>query len=383
MSIMIFREGSIYFFEKGVGYKLTCYGFAIRFMASKLRVAVVANANSIHTIRWVNWLRQRKHEVTIFSLNEADDCVYFGPEPALDRSLIFNLGRNVRKTTGELQAKIDEFKPDIVHGFFLVNNGMYASRIEGYPKVMTALGSDVLISPNESKLLSWIVKRTIKKSDSVFGPPLLINEMKKWKLSTELNSNVIGINCSLFKPLEKTKTIVFARGFKEVYNPLIVSKAIKLLDSKLKDFQFILCGEGPLKSESEEILKSSKNVEFTGHIDEDKLAEFVGKAQLVISPSLSDSIPLTILEAVACGTPVVASNIPANQNWVDEKLPVYIFDKDDPNSLAEKILETIENRTILEDALEHGPNLIKEKYSFDNEGEKVEKKYFDLLNAIV
>ena len=352
-------------------------------MVTKLRVAVVANANSIHTIRWVNWLRQRGHEVAIFSLNEADDCIYFGPEPALDRSLIFNLGKNVRKTTNELQMKIDEFKPEIVHGFFLVNHGMYASRIEGYPKVITAMGSDVLIAPNESKLLSWIVKRTIKKSDSIFGPPLLINEMKKWKLSTELNSNVIGVNCSLFEPLEKTKTIIFARGFKEVYNPLVVSEAIKILETKSENFEFILCGEGPLKSESEKILESCKNVKFTGHIDVGKLAEFVGKAQLVISPSLSDSIPLTILEAVACGTPVVASDIPANQHWVDEKLPVYIFDKDDPKDLAEKILEIIGNQSILEDALQYGPDLIKEKYSFENEGEKVEKKYFDLLNAIV
>ena len=60
-------------------------------MVTKLRVAVVANATSIHTIRWVKWLRQRGHEVAIFSLNEANDCIYFGPEPALDRSLIFNL----------------------------------------------------------------------------------------------------------------------------------------------------------------------------------------------------------------------------------------------------------------------------------------------------
>ena len=98
---------------------------------------------------------------------------------------------------------------------------------------------------------------------------------------------------------------------------------------------------------------------------------------------MSDSIPLTILEAVACGTPVVASNIPANQHWVDEKLPVTIFDKDDPKDLAEKILEIIGNPAILEDALQYGPDLIKEKYSFENEGEKVENKYFDLLNAIV
>ena len=352
-------------------------------MSSKLRIAVVANANSIHTTRWVNWLRKNDHEVTIFSLNEGENCVYFGPEPALDRSLIFNLGKNVRRTTSELQAKIDEFKPDIVHGFFLVNHGMYASRIEGHPKVITAMGSDVLIAPNESKLLSWIVKRTIKKSDSIFGPPLLIDKIKEWNLDTELNENVIGINTSLFKPAEKTKTIVFARGFKEVYNPLIVAKAFESLDAKLEDFNFILCGEGPLKTESERILSYCKNVKFTGHIDEEKLAEFVGKAQLVVSPSLSDSIPLTILEAVACGTPVIASDIPANQHWVDEKLPVYIFDKDDSNNLAEKILEIVNNQTILENALEHGPKLIKEKYSFENEAKKIEKKYFDLLNAIV
>ncbi len=348
-------------------------------MSSKLRIAVVANANSIHTTRWVNWLRKNDHEVTIFSLNEGEDCVYFGPEPALDRSLIFNLGKNVRRTTSELQKKIDEFKPDIVHGFFLVNHGMYASRIKGYPKVITAMGSDVLIAPNKSKLLSWIVKRTIKNSDSIFGPPILIKEIKKWNLNTKLNENVIGINTSLFKPLKKTKSIVFARGFKEVYNPIVVSNAIKILETKLNDFKFILCGDGPLKSESEKILNSCKNVEFTGQINEEKLAEFVGEAKLVISPSLSDSIPLTILEAVACGAPVVASDIPVNQNWVDRGLPVTIFNKNDPNHLAEKILETIEIQT----PLEHEPGLIKEKYSFETESKKVEEKYFDLVNAIV
>ena len=64
-------------------------------------------------------------------------------------------------------------------------------------------------------------------------------------------------------------------------------------------------------------------------------------------------------------------------------MPVTIFDKDDPKDLAEKILEIIGNPAILEDALQYGPDLIKEKYSFENEGEKVENKYFDLLNAIV
>ena len=62
-------------------------------MTSSLRIAVVANVNSIHTTRWVNWLNDRGHQVQIFSLNEGENCTYFGPEPALDRSLIFNLVR--------------------------------------------------------------------------------------------------------------------------------------------------------------------------------------------------------------------------------------------------------------------------------------------------
>ena len=348
-------------------------------MSSKLRIAVVANANSIHTTRWVTWLRENDHEVTIFSLNEGEDCVYFGPEPALDRSLIFNLGKNVRKTTKELQAKIDEFKPDIVHGFFLVNHGMYASRIEGYPKIITAMGSDVLVAPNESRLLSWIVKRTIKNSDSIFGPPLLIDKIKEWNLDAELNENVIGIKTSIFKPAEKTKTIVFARGFKEVYNPLIVAKAFESLDAKLEDFNFILCGEGPLKSESERILSYCKNVQFTGQISEIELAKIIGKAQLVISPALSDSIPLTILEAVASGTPVVASNIQANQKWVNAQLPVFLFEKNDFSDLAKKILEIIKDESILKNTIETGPKLIKKKYTWEKESEKVLNKYYDLI----
>ena len=193
------------------------------------------------------------------------------------------------------------------------------------------------------------------------------------------SENIIGIDTSVFKPKEKDRTIVFARGFKEVYNPLVVAKAFESLDSQLKDFNFILCGDGPLRTESERILSYCKNVQFTGQISENELAGIVGKAQLLISPSLSDSIPLTILEAVACGTPVVASSIPANQKWVDAQLPVFLFEKDSSTDLANTILEVLNEQSILENASKSGPSMIKKKYSWKKESEKVLNKYFDLI----
>ena len=348
-------------------------------MTSSLRIAVVANVNSIHTTRWVNWLRGQGHEVQIFSLNEGENCIYFGPEPALDRSLIFNLGSAFRSTTKKLQNEIDTFEPDIVHGFSLVNHGMYSSRISNYPKVVTAMGSDVLLAPKESKLLDWIIKKTVKQSDAVIGAPLLIDLVKEWKVNQNLNPNVMGVDCSLFIPLEKSNSIVFARGFEEVYNPLIVSKAIASLSSKLDGWEFILCGRGTLESKCKDILNHCENVKFTGQLEIEQLAKILGKAKLAISPSLSDSIPLSVLEAVACGTPVVASDILANQKWVDAGLPVTIFDKNSAEDLSQKISEIVTNDNLLQNALERGPGLIKDNFDWESQSRILERVYFDLL----
>ena len=136
-----------------------------------------------------------------------------------------------------------------------------------------------------------------------------------------------------------------------------------------------------MRIESERILSYCKNVQFTGQISERELADIVGKAQLVISPSLSDSIPLTILEAVASGTPVVASNITANQKWVAAQLPVFLFEKDSSADLANKILEVINDQSILENTSKSGPSIIKKKYSWKKESEKILNKYFDLIES--
>jgi L-malate glycosyltransferase len=253
-------------------------------MESKLRIAVVANANSIHTIRWVDWLRQRNHKVIIFSLNEGDDCVYFGPEPALDRSLIFNLGKNVRKTTSELQTKIDEFKPDIVHGFFLTNHGMYSSRIKNYPKVITALGSDALISPNDSKLMSWIVKRAVKNSDLVISVAEHLNDVvSPWKRDgVKSITSPLGIDVQKFKPLDKENIIVFNRGFKEVYSPFTLLEAIASISDKIKDYELIMCGEGPLLEKCKKYVADeslSELVSFPGYVPNAELVNLLGRSK--------------------------------------------------------------------------------------------------------
>lgn len=349
-------------------------------MEPKLRIAIVANANSIHTIRWVSWLEKKGHEVTVFSLKEGEKCTYFGPEPRLDRSLIIDLGNDVRKTTRKLQTLIDEVKPDLIHGFFLTNHAFYAGRMENYPIVVTAMGSDVLVHPKESRLLSWVIKKTGNNSMKVICPPLLSKDLVKLGVDeNKIVTNLIGINTDIFKPLEKEKCVVFSRGFKDIYNPKVVAKAIILVHKRDPEIKFYLAGDGPLKQTIEEDLEGH-NVEFTGQLTEKELGGIMGKSKIVISSSLSDSIPLTIFEAMACGSILIVSNNHGHRQWDKEDYPILFFGKNDSRKLADFIIKSCTNEVLLKEALMQGPELVKLNWTWEKQADLILKEYKGIIS---
>ena len=349
-------------------------------MEPKLRIAIVANANSIHTIRWVSWLEKKGHVVTVFSLKEGEKCTYFGPEPRLDRSLIIDLGNDVRKTTRKLQTLIDEVKPDLIHGFFLTNHAFYAGRMENYPIVVTAMGSDVLVHPKESRLLSWVIKKTGNNSMKVICPPLLSKDLVKLGVDeNKIVTNLIGINTDIFKPLEKEKCVVFSRGFKDIYNPKVVAKAIILVHKRDPEIKFYLAGDGPLKQTIEEDLEGH-NVEFTGQLTEKELGGIIGKSKIVISSSLSDSIPLTIFEAMACGSILIVSNNHGHRQWDKEDYPILFFGKNDSRKLADFIIKSCTNEVLLKEALMQGPELVKLNWTWEKQANLILKEYKAIIS---
>jgi len=350
-------------------------------MNANLRIAIVANANSIHTIRWVDWLKKKGHSVAVFSLKKSETSAYFGPERPLNHRFVLNLGRGVRKTTALLQKLIDDFKPDVVHGFFLANHGMYASRIIGYPIVVTAMGSDVLLAPSESRLLGWLTKRTVRNSDCVIAPPLLLNELNKWKSNkNKMISNLIGVDGDLFKPRKKENLVLFSRGFNEVYDPLTVAKAILKIGPLFPDIKFCLAGNGALKVEVETLLNNlESDIEFPGYLPQDELAKIMGRSKIVISPSLSDSIPLTVFEAMACGSVLVASDIVAHRQWANRDYPLLLFEPQNHNNLAEQIVGVLKDETIFDQAISNGPNLVKNNWSWDSQANAVLAEYRALV----
>lgn len=130
-----------------------------------------------------------------------------------------------------------------------------------------------------------------------------------------------GIDISIFKPAEKKvllrkklnlptdkKIFIWIGSFIERKNPKLLINTIKNIQ---KEFLFIMCGDGPLLPEIKNIITQSKNIILTGRIK--NILDYLQASDYYISTSKSEGLPMSVMEGMACGLPVILSDIPQHR----------------------------------------------------------------------
>jgi len=141
-----------------------------------------------------------------------------------------------------------------------------------------------------------------------------------------------GVDLEQFRPELRSRTnarkqILFAGRLDPVKRPLLlVDIARELLSLRNdRDFVFVIAGDGP---EAPSMRAGVRRrglegvFEFLGHVE--SMPPLISAADLVLLPSRSEGMPLIVLEALACGTPVVASRVGAIAELVDSSCGVLI-----------------------------------------------------------
>ena len=109
-----------------------------------------------------------------------------------------------------------------------------------------------------------------------------------------------------------------------------------------------MLGNGPLAPTIRRIFQQGRVqdfVHFPGQVSQDKLPDFYRAADLYISTSHSDGTSISMLEALASGTPVLLSDIPGNREWIANPGDIgWLFRNGDIDSLTKGILSAVENR---------------------------------------
>lgn len=104
----------------------------------------------------------------------------------------------------------------------------------------------------------------------------------------------------------------------------------------LPDIRLKVAGDGPLRAQlEEEVRRTGTNVEFMGRLERSQVAQVVGEASFAVVPSQwFEGFPMVVVEAFACGTPVVASRLGSLAEIVREGINGQLFTPGDPRALV-------------------------------------------------
>ena len=164
-------------------------------------------------------------------------------------------------------------------------------------------------------------------------------------------------------------------------NHIAVIEAMRILKDKgINNIQYVICGRDDIERSiiENKVLqyKLEKNFHYLGYRTD--IVEINKESDCFILPSFKEGLSVSIIEAMACGKPVIASKIRGNVDLIDEGKGGYLFEVSDYNELANCIFKLIKNKSYIEFGKYNREKCIK--YSIENVQSKMLKIYKGVLN---
>ena len=144
------------------------------------------------------------------------------------------------------------------------------------------------------------------------------------------------------------------------------AKAIPLILKEKNDLEFLIGGDGPLRDKIERYLEGENlndKVKLTGWIPDEEFSTYLNELKLFVLPSYTEGLPHTILEAMACGTPVLATPVGAIPDVIKDGETGFIMENNSPECIAENIVRALAHPNINE-ITKNARALIEEKYNY-------------------
>ena len=354
-----------------------------------MKICYLANGKSIHTERWCKHFAGLGHEIHLITFAPADiPGIKIHHVNAGDLSVKGGNWKVLLKKNA-VKKVIKAIAPDILHAQYATSYGVVGALCGFHPYIITALGTDVLVSPKRSFVYRTLVRYALRKADWVTA---MAEHMRKEIIDLGINEKKVstvmfGIDPMIFNRVERKIdpnrfVITSTRNFEPIYNIQLLLEAFKIAREKMKDPFLNLIGDGTLRASLEKYVNENglkDQVKFFGKIPQPQIADVLRHSDLFVSTSLSDGNNVSLNEAMACGCISLATDIPANRHWIKENMNGFLVPLHDAKYMADKILYVYKSYSALEEkAFTCNDKLIREEALWSENMKMVEKKYIEL-----
>ena len=253
---------------------------------------------------------------------------------------------------------------------------MIAVKLLNKKRLLVLASSAIAGSKAQSDILS-IPMTFLSKISYLLSNRIIIyspNLIKEWDL--EKHGNKISVAYEHFvdfnefkikKQLDERDNLVGYIGrLSEEKGVLNFVKAIPKVLEKENKIKFLVGGDGQLRDKIEEYLDVASlndKVKLTGWIPDEEFSTYLNELKLFVLPSYTEGLPYTLLEAMACGTPVLATPVGAIPDVIKDGETGFIMENNSPECIAENIVRALAHPNINE-ITKNARALVEEKYNY-------------------
>jgi L-malate glycosyltransferase len=293
-----------------------------------LRLVLFGDGESPHLLKWARALAPRV-ELHVASSRRLAPALADLVAP--QRTLV--LGHATRfaggnaallKTLPTLVRWLRQVDADWINAHYLTSHGTLAwlARRAGVRARLaaSAWGSDILVAPRRSRALRWVTSRVLRDADVCTSDSRHMAERMRELGARQVMTFPFGLDALPPAPGAKEPHLFFAnRGLEEIYDPRRVMALFASVATSWPDARLVVANSGALRDPLEREMAAlglADRVAFVGRLDAAAQAAFYARARWYLSVPRSDSVSVSVLEAMGHGCIPLLSDLPANRELV-------------------------------------------------------------------
>jgi len=353
-----------------------------------MRILYAGNIQSVHLRRWVDAAVGAGDEVAVCSF-EAGSCA-----ARLDVLRTFGLGRAAYLLgVPQLKRVVRQFRPDIVHAHYLTSYGAVAALANLHPLLVTAWGSDLLPVSSTSAVHRWAARLAVQSADlvTVVADHMKVSAVTLGANPDRLETVGFGTDLRLFRPrsgplspAHRAPMVICTRNFHDVYRVDTLIAALGYLRQEGRPFDCRLIGDGPRKRPLQTAARRSgvaPAVTFLGPRRPSEIASELAAADVFVSPAISDGANVSLTEALACGAFPIATDIPANRQWIEPGVTGLLFPPGDARALARALVTAFDSPDLRARARQKNLEVVGQRANWERQVAQMRGLYCRTLDA--
>ena len=282
---------------------------------------------------------------------------------------------------GKIRRIIREIGPDVVNAHYATSYGiaMALSGVKGY--ALSVWGSDIYDFPRRSALHKSLLQFSLKKAGLLFSTSQAMAEEAGKYTNRKFEITPFGVDMELFTPGKRNRTdsgfvIGTVKALFDKYGIADLLRATAIVKEKGIPVRLRIAGQGPQEAEYKALaaeLGIDSITDWLGQIPQEQVAvEWANMDAAVIPSTLeSESFGVSAVEAQACGTAVIISDIPGLKETAGET--GIVVPRKNPGAIAEAVVKLYEDPELRKQLGEAGRKQVLENYELNKCFEHIEK----------